>query len=43
VERVNLASFSRMIEQIDPEVKVFLPDVLRNYDLRHCMPEAQTR
>ena len=34
--RVNLANFSRMIEQIDPQLKVFVPEILQSYDLRRC-------
>ena len=40
VGRVNLASFSRVIEQLDPQVNVLIPEILHTYDLRRCLSET---
>lgn len=39
--RVNLARLKRTIEQIDPQVKVLIPEILHTYGLRRCLSETQ--
>ncbi|MGD2146252.1 MAG: MBL fold metallo-hydrolase [Anaerolineae bacterium] len=39
--RVNLARLKRMIQQIDPQVEILIPEILHPYDLRRCLSETQ--